>query len=61
MIESLFNSGENLLTKIGMDVTWKEYEGLGHWYSAEMIEDIIEFLRERLGNRSGEGRIDANA
>ncbi|EKV18885.1 hypothetical protein PDIG_06580 [Penicillium digitatum PHI26] len=20
---------------LGMDVTWKEYQGLGHWYRAE--------------------------
>lgn len=25
-------------------VTWKEYEGLGHWYSERMLGDLVEFL-----------------
>ncbi|KAJ5823329.1 Phospholipase/carboxylesterase/thioesterase [Penicillium robsamsonii] len=32
----------------GMDVTWKAYEGLGHWYRVEdEIEDILRFLQDR--------------
>ncbi|KGO40590.1 Phospholipase/carboxylesterase/thioesterase [Penicillium expansum] len=35
---------------LGMDVTWKEYQGLGHWYRAEdEVEDILSFLRDRVG------------
>lgn len=31
----------------GMDVTWKAYEGLGHWYRVEdEIEDILRFLQD---------------
>ncbi|KAJ5107642.1 hypothetical protein N7456_004317 [Penicillium angulare] len=34
-----------LSTGLGMDVTWKPYEGLGHWYRVEdEIEDILNFL-----------------
>ncbi|OQE20640.1 hypothetical protein PENFLA_c016G07254 [Penicillium flavigenum] len=33
----------------GMDVTWKAYEGLGHWYRVEdEIEDILRFLQDRV-------------
>ncbi|KAJ5972171.1 uncharacterized protein N7479_002089 [Penicillium vulpinum] len=33
----------------GMDVTWKAYEGLGHWYRVEdEIEDILRFLQARV-------------
>jgi predicted esterase len=34
-----------LLESVDVDVTWKEYNGLGHWYSAEMLGDIVEFLK----------------
>ncbi len=33
---------------IGADARLVEYEGLGHWYSADMLEDILDFLREKL-------------
>lgn len=26
------------------EVIWKEYNGLGHWYSAEMLADLVAFL-----------------
>lgn len=30
------------LRGLGVDgVEWKEYEGLGHWYSSEMLSDIV--------------------
>ncbi|CAI7608503.1 unnamed protein product [Penicillium viridicatum] len=33
----------------GMDVTWKAYKGLGHWYRVEdEIEDILRFLQDRV-------------
>lgn len=37
-------------------VRWREYEGLGHWYSKEMLSDIAGFVREGLewmGERAG--------
>ncbi|TVY58696.1 Acyl-protein thioesterase 1 [Lachnellula cervina] len=36
------------LDLLGADVKMVEYEGLGHWYSKEMLGDIFSFLRERL-------------
>lgn len=34
-----------LSTGLAMDVTWKSYEGLGHWYRVEdEIQDILKFL-----------------
>lgn len=34
---------------LGMNVTWKEYEGLAHWYRVEdEIEDILNFLKDRV-------------
>ncbi|KAJ5570082.1 Phospholipase/carboxylesterase/thioesterase [Penicillium hispanicum] len=39
-----------LSTGLRMDVKWKEYQGLGHWYRAEdEIEDILSFLRDHVG------------
>ncbi|KAK8086259.1 hypothetical protein PG994_001233 [Apiospora phragmitis] len=34
----------NTLTKLGLQVTWGEYEDLGHWYSKEMLRDLTDFL-----------------
>ncbi|CAG8156702.1 unnamed protein product [Penicillium nalgiovense] len=34
---------------LAMDVAWKEYQGLGHWYRVDdEIEDILSFLRDRV-------------
>ncbi|KAJ5779487.1 Phospholipase/carboxylesterase/thioesterase [Penicillium paradoxum] len=34
---------------LGMDVTWKIYQGLGHWYRVQdEIEDILTFLQDRV-------------
>ncbi|KAJ5726100.1 uncharacterized protein N7483_007457 [Penicillium malachiteum] len=36
-------------TGLGMDVTWRPYKGLGHWYRVEdEIEDILKFLETRV-------------
>jgi predicted esterase len=38
------------LSSLGMQVTWRGYPGLGHWYKIpEEIDDILEFLRAKLG------------
>ncbi|TVY36821.1 Acyl-protein thioesterase [Lachnellula subtilissima] len=36
------------LDLLGADVQMVEYEGLGHWYSEEMLGDMFDFLREKL-------------
>jgi predicted esterase len=39
-----------LSTGMGIDATWKAYEGLGHWYRVEdEIQDILKFLQSRVG------------
>jgi predicted esterase len=35
------------LSAMTMDVSWKEYEALEHWYSASMLQDLVDFVRER--------------
>lgn len=37
------------LGKMGLDVEWREYQGLGHWYSEEMLGDMVRFLKGRSG------------
>lgn len=36
------------LNLIGADVEMVEYDGLGHWYSEEMLKDIFAFLKDKL-------------
>ncbi|KAI5459251.1 Alpha/Beta hydrolase protein [Mariannaea sp. PMI_226] len=38
----------DVLEKMGVLVNFHSYEGLGHWYSPEMLGDIVEFLKEKL-------------
>jgi len=33
---------------VGIDVAFKEYEGLGHWYSASMLSEMVKFLKDKL-------------
>jgi len=39
----------DFLKSLNVDVTWKEYGGLGHWYSKEMLRDVVCFLKEKKG------------
>jgi predicted esterase len=35
---------------LGMDVTWKSYEGQGHWYKIpDEIDDVFDFLKSKTG------------
>ncbi|KAM5429174.1 hypothetical protein McanMca71_007820 [Microsporum canis] len=36
----------SFLDTMGMEVTWKEYEGLGHWYSENLLSDLVGFLKQ---------------
>ncbi|KKZ64442.1 hypothetical protein EMCG_09577 [[Emmonsia] crescens] len=39
-----------LKKRLDMDVTWKVYEGFGHWYKVpDEIDDIVHFLKEKVG------------
>jgi predicted esterase len=33
------------LSSLDVNVAWKEYEGLGHWYSQDMLRDVVLFLQ----------------
>ncbi|KAK7756953.1 hypothetical protein SLS62_000969 [Diatrype stigma] len=33
------------LDSIGVRARWREYQGLGHWYSGDMLQDIVNFVR----------------
>jgi predicted esterase len=39
----------DFLRNVDVNVTWKEYEGLGHWYSEDMLRDIVRFLEDLEG------------
>lgn len=45
----LGREAKSCLDLLGVEVKMNEYEGLGHWYSGEMLGDIFAFLREKLG------------
>lgn len=34
-----------LLIDIGVGVSWNVYKGLGHWYSGDMLRDILDFIK----------------
>ncbi|KAE8551173.1 hypothetical protein TMatcc_009276 [Talaromyces marneffei ATCC 18224] len=41
---------ELLSKRLEMDVTWKAYEGFGHWYKVpDEIDDVLDFLRQNVG------------
>jgi predicted esterase len=44
----LGREAKTCLKLLGADVQMAEYDGLGHWYSEEMLGDIFEFLKEKL-------------
>jgi predicted esterase len=35
----------DFLASLDVKVARKEYQGLGHWYSEDMLRDVIEFLK----------------
>jgi predicted esterase len=39
----------DFLRAIDVDVEWNEYAGLGHWYSNNMLRDIVDFLKKQKG------------
>lgn len=41
----LGRSAANCLGAMNVDIHWAEYPGLGHWYSGDMLRDMIVFLR----------------
>ncbi len=45
----LGREASSFLGASGVEVTWKEYEGLGHWYSADMLFDLAQFALHKRG------------
>ncbi|KAL1893329.1 hypothetical protein Sste5346_006506 [Sporothrix stenoceras] len=43
-------SARDTMEKLGFEVEWHGYEGLGHWYSIpEEIDDVVRFLYDKCG------------
>jgi predicted esterase len=42
------------LKEIDVDVEWNEYEELGHWYSEDMLRDVVRFLKGLKGWEDGD-------
>ncbi|KAF1837350.1 phospholipase/carboxylesterase family protein-like protein [Decorospora gaudefroyi] len=34
----------DFLAGVDVSVTWQEYAGLGHWYSEDMLRDVVDFV-----------------
>lgn len=43
------------LTRLGYNVTWKTYPGMGHSTSIKELDDVEAFLRARLLPNAGKG------
>ncbi|KAF2751822.1 phospholipase/carboxylesterase family protein-like protein [Sporormia fimetaria CBS 119925] len=35
----------DFLRGLSVNVEWREYDGLGHWYSEDMLSDVVSFLK----------------
>jgi len=44
----LGREARDCLGALEVDVKMVEYKGLGHWYSEEMLGDIVDFVKEKL-------------
>lgn len=40
---------KDFLKSVNVNVEWHEYEDLGHWYSVDMLRDVMVFLKGRKG------------
>ena len=47
--EELGRTSADCLASFGFDVEWHTYNGLGHWFSGEMIRDMAQFLEGKVG------------
>ncbi|KAL8393720.1 hypothetical protein RB595_003456 [Gaeumannomyces hyphopodioides] len=46
---SLGRDAAGLLRNLGANAIYKEYKTLGHWYSGDMLGDIVDFVFESTG------------
>lgn len=35
------------LNDLGIDASWREYESLGHWYSGDLLRDMVQFIQSK--------------
>jgi predicted esterase len=40
----LGRDASSCLGNLGIEASWREYESLGHWYSGDMLRDIVQFI-----------------
>ena len=45
----LGREARDCLTSLQTEVTWREYESLGHWYSGHMLGALAKSLKEMTG------------
>ena len=45
----LSKEAAGLLRLLDFNVEYKEYQGLNHWYSGQMLKDIVHFIRRETG------------
>ncbi|KAI9661254.1 MAG: hypothetical protein M1821_009581 [Bathelium mastoideum] len=43
------HEARDCLAAFEVDLTWKAYERLGHWYSGELLADLTQFLKQKTG------------
>ncbi|KAI9688805.1 MAG: hypothetical protein M1822_001162 [Bathelium mastoideum] len=43
------HEARDCLAAFEVDLTWKTYERLGHWYSGELLADLTQFLKQKTG------------
>ena len=44
----LGRAAAQVLDAVGVSTRWREFEGLAHWYSGEMLGELVEFVREHV-------------
>ena len=47
VIIRLGHQARDCIKRLQTSVEWREYEDLGHWYSGQMLEDLVEFLKDK--------------
>lgn len=49
---ALGREARSCLEGLGVAVEWREYDGLGHWCSQDMLGDVVDFLRRSVGGET---------
>jgi predicted esterase len=43
----LGRQASSCLSKLDIETSWREYNGLGHWYSGDMLRDMVQFIHAK--------------